>query len=57
MTKKQFKKQWESNTEGGGITFDDIADCAVKWGICRHPRIKPMTEVVNLVLVAAKVKN
>lgn len=29
MTKAQFKKRWDSNEDGGGITFDDIAQCAI----------------------------
>lgn len=28
MTKEQFKKRWESDDRGGGITFNDVADCA-----------------------------
>lgn len=35
MTKAQFKKYWDSNEDGGGITFDDIAQCAADWGWCR----------------------
>jgi len=31
MTKEQFKTKWESNVSGGGITYNDIADCAVAW--------------------------
>lgn len=29
MTKEEFKVRWESNENGGGITFNDIANCAI----------------------------
>jgi hypothetical protein len=38
MTKDEFKQRWESNDNGGGITFDDIADCAKSWGLFRTPK-------------------
>lgn len=53
MTKYQFQKRWESNDDGGGITFDDIADCAKKWGIASNPRTMPIGEVTYKVLKAA----
>jgi hypothetical protein len=53
MTKAQFKKRWESNKTGGGITFDDIADCAKAWGIASKPRILPIGDVRYRVLKAA----
>ncbi len=53
MTKKEFKTRWESNDEGGGITYDDIAECAVKWGIYSRPRICDINEVQYAVLKAA----
>lgn len=40
MTKEKFKKRWESNDNGGGITYEDIAKCAIKWGISINQ--KPM---------------
>ncbi|AFY61954.1 hypothetical protein [Synechococcus sp. PCC 6312] len=51
-TKNTFKKLWESEG-GGGITFDDIADCAKAWGITNSPRSKSMSRVGNQVLIAA----
>lgn len=54
MTKSEFKKRWESNDNGGGITFDDIAMCAQEWGICESPRIRPLAYVRYIVLKAAK---
>lgn len=38
MTKAEFKRRWESDPDGGGITFDDIADCAVARGGSRCQR-------------------
>lgn len=56
MTRKQFKKRWEYNAEGGGITFEDVAECAKAWGICSNPRIHPMDEILKKVLAEANVK-
>ena len=53
MTKNEFKKRWESDEDGGGICFNDIADCAVAWGICSTPRTKQIGRVRYLVLKAA----
>lgn len=52
-TKEQFKKLWDSNDEGGGITYDDIADCAKEWGLYSKPRIHSILEVHIAVLKAA----
>lgn len=57
MTPTEFKTRWNSNDEGGGITFDDIANCAKAWGLYTQPRIRPMQEVVDAVLTKAEVKN
>jgi hypothetical protein len=54
MTKKEFKQRWESNDEGGGINFDDIANCAKAWGIHSTPKTKPMDLVRYQILVAAQ---
>lgn len=53
MTKKEFKNRWESNDDGGGITFDDIADCAKAWGLYSTPRIHDINEVRRAVLKSA----
>ena len=53
MTKAEFKQRWESNDDGGGITFDDIAKCAVRWGIFTTPKIHPISAVRYSVLFAA----
>ena len=53
MTKDQFKERWESDGDGGGITFDDLADCAKEWGISSIPRIMRMDSIRYRVLRAA----
>ena len=54
MEKSVFKKRWESDKNGGGITFEDIADCAVEWGIATKPKTMEMGLVRYQVLKAAK---
>lgn len=53
MTKEEFKIRWESSDDGGGITFDDIANCAVNWELIALPKLKPMAKVLYAVLNAA----
>jgi len=53
MTKEEFKARWESNDSGGGIKYDDIADCAVAWGISRTPKTRRIDVIRYQVLVAA----
>jgi hypothetical protein len=53
MTKDEFKRRWESDEAGGGITFDDIADCAVEWNLYRTPRTAQIDMVLYRVLRAA----
>lgn len=53
MTREEFKRRWDSDDDGGGITFDDIAEVAEKWGLFRTPRIHPIDRVRDAVLRAA----
>lgn len=53
MTKQEFKSRWESNKNGGGITFNDIADCAIEWGISNHPKTSLINDICYSVLKAA----
>lgn len=54
MTKDEFKQRWESDDNGGGgITFDDIANCAKSWGLFSTPRIHQIDRVLYAVLKAA----
>lgn len=53
MTRDEFKKRWESDDSGGGITFDDIANCAQKWGLYRTPRTAQIDMVRYRVLKEA----
>lgn len=54
MTREAFRKRWGVDNEGG-ITHDEIADCAKAWGLFSTPRTKPMDEVVDRVLAYAGV--
>lgn len=56
-TKEDFKRLWEANEYGSGITHDDIADCAVAWGISEFSRIRPIDEITYKVLKAAGVND
>mgnify|MGYP000355146949 FL=1 len=56
-TKEEFKKLWEADDEGSGITYDDIADCAKAWGLYKTPRVNNISEVLYKVLVAAGVED
>ena len=53
MTKEEFKARWESDDSGGGISFDDIANCAVAWGISSRPKTSRIDGIRYRVLVAA----
>ncbi len=55
-TKEKFRELWDANDEGSGITWDDIADCAVAWGLYTQPKIHPLFEVRRAVLKAAQCK-
>jgi hypothetical protein len=55
MSKAEFKKRWEK-PDGGGITFDDIADSAKAWRLFSTPRIHEIDKVVEAVLKAAGVE-
>lgn len=56
-TKEKFKELWEANEWGSSITYDDIADCAVAWGISYNPRLGPINEIAYKVLKAAQVND
>lgn len=53
MTKEEFKRRWESDERGGGITFEDIAKCAESWGLFLTPRTQQIDAVRYAVLKAA----
>jgi len=52
-TKEKFKELWDSDDVGGGMTFDDVADCAKDWGLYSSPRIHDVFEVRDKVIEAA----
>ena len=53
MTKEEFARRWDSDEDGGGITYDDIADCAVAWGITSSPRTQPVDDIARKVVKAS----
>jgi hypothetical protein len=53
MTKEEFKTRWESGEWIGGINYDDIADCAVAWGLFSRPNTSRVDVVRYQVLKAA----
>lgn len=53
MTQEEFRDKWESDENGGGITFDDIAECAKNWGLYSSPRTNPIGDVTYAVLKKA----
>lgn len=53
MTKEEFKTRWESNENGGGLTYNDVAACAKAWGLCQTPRTMNINRVLDMVLSAA----
>ena len=55
MTKEEFKARWESDDDGGGISFLSIADCAVAWGISARPMTSRIDVIRYQVLKAAGV--
>lgn len=55
MTKEEFRRRWNKDDNGDGITNDDCADCYVCWGLGAHPRTRPIAEVVDAVCKAAGV--
>ena len=54
MTQEEFKKLWEADEHGSGITFDDIANRAKEWGLFDHPKCCDINIVRYEVLKAAK---
>ena len=53
MTKEEFKKLWEANDTGSGITFDDMATMAIAWGISSRPKTQSMDVIRYKVLKSA----
>jgi len=50
MTKEEFKQRWETDW---WITWDDIAKCAVDWGLMADTKGRMMKRVRYAVLKAA----
>lgn len=54
ITPEEFKRRWDSDARGGGITLFDVAQCARDWGLCQHPFEMPIERVLYRVLCYAK---
>ena len=52
MTKEEFKKKWESS-EGEAISFQELTECAVSWGIVNKNNMPPIWDYQYKVLEAA----
>jgi len=46
MTREEFKKRWESDEKGGGITNEDVANCYKDWELGGSPYIKKINYVI-----------
>lgn len=57
MTKAEFKRRWELDDKGDGLTMDEVAECAKSWGLYQRPRTSPMQDVLYSVLKAADVND
>lgn len=53
MTKKEFKKRWNKDDRGDGITCGDIADCAKEWKLYITSKTHTINQVKLAVLSAA----
>jgi hypothetical protein len=53
MTKEEFKARWDGDDNGGGISYNDIADCAKAWGLFSRPKTCNIFNVRYQVLKAA----
>jgi len=56
-TKEKFKELWDSDEDGGGITYEDIIDCAKDWGLSDDAPKTHITMVMYKVLKAADCKD
>lgn len=53
MNKEEFKKRWESDESGGGITNQEVADCYINWGLGKTPYIHTINYIIWKVCEAA----
>ena len=57
MTKEEFAARWDSDDSGGGITFDEIADCAKTWGLFGQPKSMDIDRVSKRVVESSGAKD
>lgn len=46
MTKEEFKRRWEKDEKGDGITNEDVARCYIEWGLGKLPYTKTINYVI-----------
>jgi len=57
MTQKEFKERWESGDDGGGINNQEVAQCAIDWGVSSRPYTRSIDSILYQVLKAAEVSD
>lgn len=57
MTKEEFAARWDSDDSGGGITFDEVADCAKSWGLFGQPKSMEIEHVLKRVVESSGAKD
>lgn len=57
MTKEEFAARWDSDDSGGGITFDEVADCAKSWGLFGQPKSMEIERVLKRVVESSGAKD
>lgn len=57
MTKEEFRERWGGPTDPSDLTYEDVAACAVEWGVVSQPKIMRMEWVLYKVLKAAEMWN
>ena len=55
MTREEFKKLWEDPKSV--VTFDQVAEVAVEWGLYKRPKLFPVNDILNAVLEEAGVSD
>jgi hypothetical protein len=48
LTKEKFKELWDAPEDN--ISMQDVAECAVAWGLYTKPKSHPLNEVLAAVM-------
>lgn len=57
MTKEEFKRRWELDRFGDGLTLADMRKCAKDWKLHHMPELLPISKMMHIVLKAAHTKD